>query len=58
MLDNEQILKLQDEVAVLQFQNEFLIGELRNCKKIFEHEGKAGYSLYVSKALEMVNADE
>ena len=48
------ILALEDQVAVLTDQRKFLIGEMRNCKRIFDHEERAGYSHYVSKALEMV----
>jgi len=48
------ILALQNQVAILTDQRNFLIGEMRNCKRIFDHEEKAGYSQYVSKALEMV----
>ena len=48
------IMSLEDKVNTLEFQNSFLKGELRNCKRIFEHEKQLGYSFYVSKALEMV----
>ena len=50
----KNIMALEDEVAVLTDQRNFLIGEMRNCKRIFDHEERAGYSHYVSKALEMV----
>ena len=52
------ILALEDQVAVLTDQRNFLIGEMRNCGKIFRHEfgDDSAYAVYVSKALEMVGA--
>ena len=52
----KNIMALENEVAVLTDQRNFLIGEMLNCKRIFDHEERAGYSHYVSKALEMVGA--
>lgn len=50
----ESGLVLQDKVAVLEFQLDFLKGEMRNCRRIFKHEEMPGYEHYTSRVLEMV----
>lgn len=48
------ITGLEDSVAVLRFQHDFMVKELRNCQKIFKHEGKEGYADFVSLVLKAV----